>query len=759
MDPDRNQRIDDICRSSLELDPEERTSYIERACGGDEGLKDAVVERIAQYDKARQYFAGLSERLGLSGLGDPRLTISIGQQLGKYKVESLIGQGGMGMVYRATDEQLGRPVALKFLLARYVDDERANTRFIREARAAATLNHPAILTVHDIIDHEGLSVIVMEYIDGETLRQKLKRGPIDIQTAIDYIRQIAEGLAVAHKAGIVHRDLKPANIMVTRHGGVKILDFGLAKLKNASMVTRDGTIMGTASYLSPELAKGNEADARADIWSMGAILYEMLTGQSPFQGESFHAVLYALVNEPLIPVAGLRPGIPPRLSHAVSKALEKDKHKRYQDIQGFLEDLNLVLNRKEEVTRRSPAGRPVSSDSSPSFEAEGTEAGAIRFLIVDDEPDVELLIRQQFKKKIRAGEWEVAFAENGAVALEIIEEEEDFHIILTDLQMPVMDGHALLGELNKAEQPFKALVLSAFGDMHNVRMAMNLGAYDFLFKPIDFNDFEKTVEKTIREVRQLRRERISRKRLWSFEEELSISRRIQHAVLPKELPPSDDVSVYAFTDPAFEINGDFYDFFYLDDHRLGFFIGDVSGRGLPSALFMTMCHTLLKADARRGFQPDVCMGSLNEFLYPESFEDIFITVFYGILDLSTGLVSYCNAGHNPPLIVRAAGGVEPIEWEGDIGIGLKEQFLYNKRSLPLHPGDTLFLYTDGLLKSTDEAGTLYDTSDLEAVLKKYAKADPSVQIRHVVRSIDRFTSGTPQADDLTMLGVKWLGTA
>jgi len=750
---DKHKKIEELTRSSLELSPEERASFLDEACGDDSGLKHSVQEKIDEYEEARQYFAGLSERLGLGGLGDPKFSVFEGQTFNKYEIGELIGQGGMGMVYKATDTQLGRTVALKFLSARFAEDDGANTRFKREAQAAASLNHPNVLTVYDILEYEGLSVIAMEYLDGITLRDVLHNGPLDIDRVIEYATQIAEGLGTAHQSGIVHRDMKPANLMINKGGTIKILDFGLAKLRDSSIVTKEGTLMGTVAYMSPEQATGTEADGRSDIWSLGAIVYEMLTGQLPFPGENYHATLYRVVNEPFIPVTGLRPGIPPALVHVVNKALEKDRERRYASADAFLKDLNQVGKGKD-VEKPVVAG-PILPQSESLLEM-SADLEVVRFLVVDDEPDVELLIRQQFKRKIRAGDWVMEFAENGAVALEIIEEaEEDFHIILTDLNMPIMDGHALLAELAKKERPFKTLVLSAFGDMRNVRSAMNLGAYDFLFKPIDFGDFEKTIDKTIREVQSLRFTQETRKRLWTFEEELAISRRIHEAILPRDLPQNDRVSVYAYTDPAFEINGDFYDFFFVEEDLLGFFIGDVTGRGLPAAMFMSMCRTLLKADAKRGFPPAVCMKALNEFVYPESVEDIFITALYGVIDLNTGHVMYCNAGHNPPLIIRASGETEQINWDGGIGIGLKEHFDFEEKSIELGHGDTLFLFTDGILKASNSNGTLIDLAIVEDALKKKAGEEPSAQIRQVVRQISRFTAGTTPSDDLTMVGLKY----
>ena len=341
----RNALIEEISKSSLELKGEERNSFIEERCSGDEALLSAVNERVRQYEEARAYFGDLAGRLGLGGIGDAQFAVMEGQEFGKYVIEKMIGQGGMGLVYRARDTQLNRPVALKFLSAKYVDDDHAKERFMREARAAAALNHPNVVTVHEIIEYNGLSVIVMEYIEGQTLRSRMSAGVIDAEEAIGYIEQIGRGLAAAHEAGIVHRDLKPANIIITKEGRAKILDFGLAKLRDSSLLTQEGTTLGTVAYMSPEQARGKEADHRSDIWSLGVIVYEMLCGERPFKGEYDQAIIYAITNEnPQFERINTQ-GISSISIEAIEKALTKDPVHRYDTVRGFLSDI-----KKEKVS-------------------------------------------------------------------------------------------------------------------------------------------------------------------------------------------------------------------------------------------------------------------------------------------------------------------------------------------------------------------------------------------------------------------------
>lgn len=261
----------------------------------------------------------------------------IGQTILHYTILEKLGEGGMGVVYKARDTRLERDVALKFLPAALAASEEELGRFEQEARAISTLNHPTIATIHDVGEFEGRKYIVLEYIPGGTLKSELKRikaegGEFPLSLVLDYAIQIAEGLSHAHRHGIVHRDVKPDNMMLTEEGKIKLTDFGLAKLRGSMQLTRTGTTIGTAAYMSPEQARGEEIDQRTDIWSFGVVLYEMLTRSLPFQGEFEASLMYSIVNEPPPPMAPLRGDLPAELEAVVLKALEKDRTKRYQDM-------------------------------------------------------------------------------------------------------------------------------------------------------------------------------------------------------------------------------------------------------------------------------------------------------------------------------------------------------------------------------------------------------------------------------------------
>ncbi|MCH7549431.1 MAG: protein kinase, partial [Candidatus Krumholzibacteriota bacterium] len=279
----------------------------------------------------------------------------IGQTISHYRVLEKFGEGGMGVIYKAEDTRLRRTVALKFLPPELTRDERAKKRFVHEARAASALQHNNICTIHEIDETpDGQLFICMDWYEGETLKEKIAGGPLAVDDAIDSMIQAAEGLAKAHERGLVHRDIKSANLVITSDGVVKILDFGLAKLAGQSKITKTGATVGTVAFMSPEQARGEDVDHRTDIWSLGVVIYEMLTGRLPFRGDHELAVTYQIVHEDLEPVSDLRPEIPPELERIVVKCLEKNPSDRYQNLDEVLADLGRMKGIPVEKPVKSP---------------------------------------------------------------------------------------------------------------------------------------------------------------------------------------------------------------------------------------------------------------------------------------------------------------------------------------------------------------------------------------------------------------------
>jgi serine/threonine protein kinase len=268
----------------------------------------------------------------------------IGRTVSHYKILERLGEGGMGVVYKAEDETLKRTVALKFLPPALGRDTEANARFMHEAQAASALDHPNICTIHEIgHTDDGQLFICMAFYDGETLKEKIRRGPFRIAEAVDIATQTARGLARAHDRGIIHRDIKPANILLTSDGTAKIVDFGLAKLSGGSVITKEGTTPGTVYYMSPEQVHGEAVDRRTDIWSLGVLIYEMVTGRRPFEGEYEKAVFYSIENLAPEPVTALRTGVPMELERIITKCLEKKPDERYQRLDEFLVDIRTIM--------------------------------------------------------------------------------------------------------------------------------------------------------------------------------------------------------------------------------------------------------------------------------------------------------------------------------------------------------------------------------------------------------------------------------
>jgi serine/threonine protein kinase/tetratricopeptide (TPR) repeat protein len=378
MTPERYRKLGELFHAALELDARERAAFLERECAGDAELCREVGSLIDAHEQDGNFLkqSALADAAGL--LAEETAEQVVGQTLaGRYRVLSLLGAGGMGRVYLAEDSGLGRRVALKFLPEHLTHDAEQVRRFRQEARAASALNHPNIITVYGIEQEGGASVIASEYIEGETLRARLSRGALTPAEALDIAAQIASALRAAHEAGIVHRDVKPENVMLRPDGYVKVLDFGIAKLAphktntvegnghNISTVrTHPGLIMGTDRYMSPEQARGQEVDARADVWSLGCVLYEMLAGVPPFTGETASDVVAAVLKTEPAPLPQVATGTPGELQRIVGKCLEKERDERCPSAEELFEDLRRLQKRLEAgdgdaVT--SPARRKIAA--------------------------------------------------------------------------------------------------------------------------------------------------------------------------------------------------------------------------------------------------------------------------------------------------------------------------------------------------------------------------------------------------------------
>lgn len=383
-----------------------------------------------------------------------------------------------------------------------------------------------------------------------------------------------------------------------------------------------------------------------------------------------------------------------------------------------------------------------------------------RILVVDDEPDLEVLVRQRYRKRIRANELDFLFAPHGERALELLYEQPDVEIVLTDINMPVMDGLTLLSRLREIDRLVKAVVVSAYGDMENIRSAMNLGAFDFLTKPIDLNDLDLTLDKTRREVALFKEAESHRKRLFTLEQDLAVASRIQQAMLPQRVPTVSakaSADLYGTMLPAKAVSGDFYDYFALDERRLAVVLGDVSGKGIPAALLMALSRILTKSVARTVADPAECLARVNRLVYEERGSDRFVTMFYGVVDLDALTLTYCNAGHNPPYIIRRGGTVEETPLTGGLVMGVNPDARYEQATLPLAPDDTLFLYSDGLTEAMTPDNRMYGEARLEALLRSVEGGAREI-VDRVIEDVRAFTGDAEQSDDLTLAAARIVTT-
>ncbi len=368
MNPDRYQQVSQLYHAALELDSGKRIAFLDAACGDDEELRHEVESLLTAHQRVGNYFAKPALKVAADLLADQQVPSLTGRSISHYQVISQLGAGGMGEVYLALDTRLGRKVALKLLPKEFTQDEERVKRFEQEARAASALNHPNIITIYEIRWAEERHFIVTEYVEGQTLRQQMTSGPMQVGAALEIGIQVASALSAAHEVGIVHRDIKPENIMVRRDGLVKVLDFGLAKLTErqpstdtppiaasessdiAVISTVPGMVMGTPQYMSPEQARGVGVEARSDLFSLGVVLYEMVGGRRPFTGRTPSDVLAAILERECLPLAQCSPGIPSEMERIVRKALAKNLEERYQVAEELRFDLKNLHRELETVT-------------------------------------------------------------------------------------------------------------------------------------------------------------------------------------------------------------------------------------------------------------------------------------------------------------------------------------------------------------------------------------------------------------------------
>ena len=379
--------------------------------------------------------------------------------------------------------------------------------------------------------------------------------------------------------------------------------------------------------------------------------------------------------------------------------------------------------------------------------------GPHRILVVDDEPDLEQLVRQRMRREIRSGQFVMEFAHNGFEALAKLDQQDRFDIVLSDINMPQMDGLELLQRIPSIDPDVRAVVVSAYGDMKNIRTAMNRGAFDFVTKPIDFGDLRVTIDRTLENSVLWKKAMESRDQLAALASELDVARRMQASILPTEFPKTDSYEVYANMEPAQAVGGDFYDVQELPDGLVGMAVADVSGKGVPAALFMMSSRTLLKGAAIASGDPATVLRTVNGVLSEDNAEMMFVTVLYAVFDPETRTYTYSSGGHDSPLVVHSDGTATLLPPTGGVALGVMPGMEYRTHSVTLQEGDTVLLYTDGVTEAQDHDGQQFGLKRLREVFREGAPNGAESATKEAFRAVREFADDAPQFDDITCLAL------
>ena len=374
-----------------------------------------------------------------------------------------------------------------------------------------------------------------------------------------------------------------------------------------------------------------------------------------------------------------------------------------------------------------------------------------KILVVDDEPDLEPLILQRMRRDIRRRQYTFVFARNGLEALEKLGADETIDLVLSDINMPQMDGLTLLSQIPNVSTDVRSVIISAYGDMKNIRTAMNRGAFDFVTKPIDFEDLRVTIERTLSHLLEWRDALESRNKLTVLQNELDIASAMQQSMLPNHFPEDETFQVFGRMEPARNVGGDFFDILNRDHDRLGVVVADVSDKGVPAALFMMSSRTLIRAMSIGSATPGEVLASVNELLQEDNDSTMFVTLFYAVYDPENGMLTYANGGHNPPLLVHPDGSSEELPLTGGIALGLVSEFKYVERTLRLMPGDALILYTDGVTEAMNEELLEFGVPRLIKVFEVDPPNSAEDTTGRVFEAVHDFAGEADQSDDITCL--------
>ena len=372
-------------------------------------------------------------------------------------------------------------------------------------------------------------------------------------------------------------------------------------------------------------------------------------------------------------------------------------------------------------------------------------------LVVDDEPDVPPMVRQRLRPEIRQGKYSFLFAGDGAEALETMREHREVDMVISDINMPRMDGLTLIERVSECNPEVRSVIVSAYGDMQNIRKAMNRGAFDFITKPLDFEDLKVTIERTRENIIAWREATRYREQLLEIQQELSVASRMQRAILPTTFPQTQEYNIHGTMTPAREVSGDFFDVISLDHGRVAMAIADVSGKGIPAALFMMSSRTLLKGVAIGLQSPSQVLSEVNRLLCQDNENTMFITLLYAVYDPGTGELTYANGGHCHPILAQPDSPCQELPTTRGVALGLVPELQYQEHTVALPPGSTLMMFTDGVSEAMDSHGQEFGTNRLEQALQQHHPESALLANATVLQAVQDFTGGIRQSDDITCL--------
>ncbi len=374
-----------------------------------------------------------------------------------------------------------------------------------------------------------------------------------------------------------------------------------------------------------------------------------------------------------------------------------------------------------------------------------------KILVVDDEPDLQPLVQQRMRRFVRSGQYEFVFAQNGVEALERLRGDDEIVIVLSDINMPKMDGLALLDQIPKVNPNIRSVIISAYGDMKNIRTAMNRGAFDFVTKPVDFDDLKLTIDRTLQQLLEWREALGARDRLVALQNELDVASKMQQSILPKRFPRSTDYEIFASMKPARAVGGDFYDVMRLEGGVVGLAVADVSDKGVPAALFMMSSRTLLKGAAIGLGTPADVLGEVNNMLCEDNETAMFVTLVYALYDPSTRKLTFANGGHNPPVLIDRDGNASRLPLTGGVALGLVPDLKYQQSSITLSPGDNVIFYTDGVTEAMNESEEEFGMDRLESLFSE-SRPDGSRGVNDAIfDAVMEFAGDAAQSDDITCM--------